>query len=228
MSDFKRKIEIVESTTPPPNKYNWWFDLNEQKLKRFNSGEWVEYNTKPEIVVPMPKDNEIWLQLSPDLQPVYEDDVIQYIANLDYQTSELDSYKLEEDVLKIVLKPTIDSIYNAYLPRHIGDNSIIAVKLPKLGIIGTDMWDSAMSIPTVITQEVTEILENAISCDNLICLAQIPPEIGNLQGDLEMGEGVESVYVRDAVIDKYKSATNWSYMNIKELSSLDKSVYNWG
>lgn len=228
MSDFKRKIEIVEATTPPPNKYNWWFDLNERKLKRFNNGEWVEYTTKPEIVVSMPKANEIWLQLSPDPQPVYDDDVIQYIANLDYQTSELDSYKLEGDVLKIVFKPTIDSIYDVYLPGDIGDNTIIAVKLPKLSTIGTSMWDSAISIPTVITQEVTEIMGYAISCNNLICLAQTPPEIGDLQGDPEMGDGVERVYVRDSVIDEYKSATNWSDMNIKKLSSLDKSVYNWG
>ena len=34
MSDFKRKVNIVESTTPPTNQYDWWYDLNNNVLKK--------------------------------------------------------------------------------------------------------------------------------------------------------------------------------------------------
>lgn len=228
MSDFKRKIEIVESTTPPPNKYNWWFDLNARKLKRFDGGEWEEYSVKPEIVVPMPKDNEIWLQLNSDSHYISENDIANYIQTFDYYMDDLDSYKLEGHVLKLVFNFPINSISYGQVETSVGDAEIISIKLPKLDRIGDGDGTIIYGIPSVIIQDTTEISDWAISCGNLICLAQIPPEIGDLNGDPEMGEGIGRVYVRDSVIEKYKSATNWSSMDIKELSSLDKSVYNWG
>jgi hypothetical protein len=228
MSDFKRKIEIVESTTPPPNKYNWWFDLNARKLKRFDGGEWGEYSVKPEIVVPMPKDNEIWLQLDSDSHYISEDDIEKFIQAFDYFMDDLDSYKHEGHVLKLVFNYPINSITYGQVDAYVGDAEIISMKLPKLNIIGDEGGTPISGIPVVIIQDTTEILDWAIYCGNLICLAQTPPKIGDLSGDPEMGEGVSRVYVRDSVIEKYKSATNWSSMDIKELSSLDKSVYNWG
>lgn len=38
MSNFKRKVNIVESTTPPTNQYDWWYDLNSKELKRNTNG----------------------------------------------------------------------------------------------------------------------------------------------------------------------------------------------
>jgi hypothetical protein len=228
MSDFKRKIEIVESTTPPSNKYNWWFDLNARKLKRFDGGEWREYSVKPEIVVPMPKDNEIWLQLDSDSHYISENDIKNYIQTFDYYMDDLDSYKLEGHVLKLVFNSTINSITYGQVNTSIGNAEIISIKLPKLNKIGDGTGAIIYGIPTVIVQDITAISNWAFYCDNLICLAQTPPNSGDLSGDPEMGEGVIRVYVQDSVIDKYKIATNWSSLDIKGLSSLDKSVYNWG
>lgn len=38
MSNFKRKVNIVESTTPPTNMYDWWYDTNNDVLKRPSGG----------------------------------------------------------------------------------------------------------------------------------------------------------------------------------------------
>lgn len=71
MSDFKRKIEIVESTTPPPNKYNWWFDLNENVLKRWKDADWTQYDyTWPTTEIP--PQNEIWVRVESPMDNVSE------------------------------------------------------------------------------------------------------------------------------------------------------------
>lgn len=41
MSNFKRKVNIVESTTPPSNPYDWWYDLNSEVLKKPVNGTYV-------------------------------------------------------------------------------------------------------------------------------------------------------------------------------------------
>lgn len=34
MSSFQRKINVIESPTPPSNRYDWWYDTNRGMLKR--------------------------------------------------------------------------------------------------------------------------------------------------------------------------------------------------
>lgn len=41
MSNFKRKVNIVESTTPPTNPFDWWYDLNSEVLKKPVNGTYV-------------------------------------------------------------------------------------------------------------------------------------------------------------------------------------------
>lgn len=61
---FKNKVNIIESTLPPSNINDWWFDLNEQKLKRFKEGEWSLYNyTWPKIPYAL-ADNEILIRMN--------------------------------------------------------------------------------------------------------------------------------------------------------------------
>lgn len=41
MSDFKRKVNIIESTTPPTNPFDWWYDLNNGVLKKPVGGGYI-------------------------------------------------------------------------------------------------------------------------------------------------------------------------------------------
>lgn len=41
MSNFKRKVNIIESTTPPTNPFDWWYDLNSEVLKKPVNGTYV-------------------------------------------------------------------------------------------------------------------------------------------------------------------------------------------
>ena len=38
---FKNKVNIIESTLPPTNKNDWWFDLNSETLKQWKNGTWI-------------------------------------------------------------------------------------------------------------------------------------------------------------------------------------------
>lgn len=58
--------KIVESKNPPSNKEVWWFDLNDEVLKRYKSGKWIasvdpandtEYNSPYGIVKYLTDDN---------------------------------------------------------------------------------------------------------------------------------------------------------------------------
>ena len=46
MSNFKRKINIVESTTPPPNPFDWWYDLSSEVLKKPANGMYVSISNE--------------------------------------------------------------------------------------------------------------------------------------------------------------------------------------
>ena len=40
-----KKVNIVESNTPPTNKHDWWYDLNYNALKRYYGGSWILVNS---------------------------------------------------------------------------------------------------------------------------------------------------------------------------------------
>lgn len=223
MSDFKRKIEIVESTTPPPNKYNWWFDLNARKLKRFDGGEWVEYTFKPKIQISMPESNEIWFLLQGDNIEISYSDIESFDGDMRLDVGMVESYKLTNNVLKLKYYDSIGSL-SQYIPSKVGDYPILATKLPKLSHLGdSDMGNSVLDDFDVIMQDVDYIEENAINSNTVICLANTPPDISEwtFPGDTD-------IYVDDDLVNIYKAETNWDMYNIQPLSSLDNSVYNWG
>lgn len=43
MSNFKKKINIIESATPPTNRNDWWYNTNDNNLYRYTTG-WEAIN----------------------------------------------------------------------------------------------------------------------------------------------------------------------------------------
>lgn len=56
MSSYKRKINVIESSTPPSNKYDWWYDINRKLLKRPVNGGYEniitpENESEPAVII---------------------------------------------------------------------------------------------------------------------------------------------------------------------------------
>lgn len=232
MSDFKRKIEIVESTTPPPNKYNWWFDLNTYELKRWTEGKWVKYDTKPVRPINMPAKDEIWFLL--ESNDFTEDELYDFIIGSFLDSMTYESYEITSDnVLKIKMSNDITSLtggesFSSSVGLD-GNARILAIKFPQLSTVGNDMESVVSSSRIdVIISNIDSIQNHALQCRSVICLSDTPPSIKYNAFKDDMGEGDISIYVKDSLVDVYKNATNWSEYNIQALSELDESVYNWG
>lgn len=70
------KINIVESKTPPINKNDWWYDLNDGVLKRFSGGKYNSVvgeggNTPEDSWIPVP---DLYANISSDELLVFHED----------------------------------------------------------------------------------------------------------------------------------------------------------
>lgn len=238
MSDFKRKIEIVESTTPPSNKYNWWFDLNTKELKRWAGGKWSLYNFIP-YNIPMPASNSITFIVSYDYSDQCEQDIRDYFGDhfggLKKITNE---YYIDDSIECHVLTAYFNDNITRLGAGGQGNlldltsteflrESLYAVKLPNsITTLGDDAIDSAMSSGScvfVFGPEVTSIDSYAIhnaSDAFYMFLGTQPPIIQSDSFDYDPGmSSPPTIYVDDTVEHKYLRATNWANMTIKSVSS---------
>ena len=225
---FKNKVNIVEAHYPPSNKNDWWFDLNENILKRYFGREWKQYDTPPPIYINMPADNEIWLYIDGDASEV---DIINAIRSYTSETPV--SCTLQDNVAKVTFENNIRELKNSWMPEIFDLAYIRYVKLPKLSFMGNEMEEQVfnMDFASIIIQDTDKILYNAVSSwTTIICVADTPPEIEyNSFGEPD-GENYQPriVYVKDDLVTTYRNSTNWSDLDIRPLSEVDKSIYNWG
>lgn len=223
---FKNKVNIIESKFPPTNKNDWWFDLNENILKRYFAGEWKKYDTTPPKPITMPADNEIWVRYTGS---VSEDDIGSYISENIFDFT--GSWKVKEDVI-IITDNNVKNILSGdnLFMSSIGDQGTVdSIKVPKLSKLGNDMETPIFSynIDWIIIQDIDRI-SNFVCHDGpgIICLANIPPQVSYLSFGEEPYD--TDVYVKDELLDTYQQDTNWCDYNIRPISKLDQSIYNWG
>jgi hypothetical protein len=228
MSDFKRKIEIVESTTPPPNKSNWWFDLNENVLKRWKGADWSQYDyTWP--TTELPPQDEIW---------IYEE----YPTG---DTSVRDNLKSCFGAIGTVLE--VSSVYNeddgserykikfaAPLSKIEVEESIslnffdgpIQIIFPNLDSISNSFSEQGLFYfysgdVTVIFGNLNRasgcIFEIMDSGPDIYIYARKVPEITAEFVREEYGQESVYVYVPSTLRQKYAASTNWAQYTIKTL-----------
>lgn len=79
---------IVESKTPPENHYVYWYDVNSDAFKRYDKGEWVEFNVRVRNDI-----NSLYKELNEEIGTRDEADtqINITINNLSDRTSNLES-----------------------------------------------------------------------------------------------------------------------------------------
>ena len=241
-----QKVNIVESKFPPSNKYDWWYDLNENVLKRFVGDNWTSIASPdpgPEIIVPEElKEPVITIQLQdPGAARVtanaaygcsiaFPEDYWGYravvSAPLEYIKNPIDnmiSFNVDYNE-----GPLITAIYipndTSILPSNFitGNDSFMPINIESI-IIGTGVQEIATGA-FVFGSEYEEL-----KCTSLYIYASEPPAldakafmIQNEFGDSQVLELSHlTVYVPAAYYLKYKKATNWAMCNIQKIEDYD-------
>lgn len=226
MSDFKRKIEIVESTTPPPNKYNWWFDPNTDELKRYKNGNWELYNYNWPTTS-LPPTNEIWL----DLDSLYASEKtittafekIGTIKKVEIITPEEES---DSALVKIIFEQNLTDITvaNSISLSSITEShtTIIFPNLGSLNYTGSGTLftgnDDMFSVDFIFGEikSISGCLLYTMDRDAYISIYS--KDVPTIQSKLiDVGRGEIYVYVPNRLLKEYKSSTNWALYNITSI-----------
>lgn len=225
MSNFKRKIEIVESTTPPHNTYNWWFDLNTDQLKRYKRGKWNLYDyTWPTTA--LPPANEIWIELS-----YYDGGFdVNYVAREIFKNigsvKEVKKTVREDEsaLVKIIFNHNLTNItVTESLDLSYMTDAGMTIIFPNLGNLNyagdSVLFTGYEDIFTVdfIFGEIKSISGCLASAfGNSVYITIYSKDVPTIQSNLIECSSNEQVQISvpNALIKKYKSSTNWAQYDI--------------
>lgn len=217
------KVNIVESKYPPTNKNDWWFDLNEQKLKRFKEGEWALYNyTWPKMPYVL-ADNEILISMLDieDLGGPGMSDI----------KSDFSKWGTVKEVKRVYDEMTNRNVYHVIFAEalttlnvsqsvNLFDESIASIELylpASLTTITTSVSlfttssEGKIIIYFTNLQSFSGPLYNYAETPDVYIYSRQVPQIGT---NFLYGTGEASIYVPKEMVSQYKQSTNWSQYNI--------------